>query len=357
VLRRGASERMPPVEPITKEFVADWRQLRRFGLDESRLPPGTQLLYREPTAWERYRAFVLLAIGVVVAELLLIGSLLVERRRRKRAQKAAEEQQQLADDSRRVVAHMGRITLLGELATTISHELRQPLAAILTNAQAGSRAVRSRGALGAEDRELFDEIFRAIAEDDALASGILSRVRALVRSEASPDQLVDLNEVCRAAARLLQYDALTRHVDMSLSLDPELRGVIGDPVQFQQIVLNIMLNALEACAGSAAPRIEVTTIGHDEEIEVAVRDNGPGLSEGVRLHLFESFFTTKPQGLGVGLAIVHSIIERHHGRILAENGEEGGAVFRVMLPCARIARSSPRGTQWMHFGTESSVSH
>jgi len=348
---------MPPVEPVTKSFVADWRQLRRFGLNETRLPPGTHLQYREPTTWERYRTVVLLTSAVLVAELALIGALLVERRRRKRAQKASEEQQLRLDESRRVVAHMGRVALLGELATTISHELRQPLAAIRMNAQAGARAVRSRDALGEEDRALFDEIFRAIADDNALASDIITRVRALVRSEALPDQPVDLNEVCRASARLLQYDALTRRADIILSLDPQLATVVGDPIQLQQIVLNLLLNGLEACAARTTPRVEVFTINHDSEIEVLVRDNGPGLPEGVRIHLFESFFTTKPQGLGLGLAIVHSIVERHHGRILAENNEEGGAAFRVVLPRTRALRSGVGEVQRMQRGTESTVFH
>jgi signal transduction histidine kinase len=356
VLRRRSGEVMPPVEPITKSFVADWRQLRRFGLSESRLPPGTHVLNREPSTWERHRTAVLLTLAVIVAEMLLIGSLLVERRRRKRAQRAAEEHQQHADESRRVVAQMGRVALLGELTTTISHELRQPLAAIRTNAELGVKAVwRSRSSLDAEDRELFNEIFRAISDDDALASDIITRVRALVRKEALPLQPVDLNQVCRASARLLRYDVLTRGGDIILSLDPQLPAVIGDPVQFQQVLLNLILNALEACATSSAPRVEITTIHREAEIEVVVCDNGPGLSEGARLHLFESFFTTKAQGLGLGLAIVHSIIERHHGRIQAENGERGGAVFRVVLPSVR---SSLFGTEarLMQGGTESAAS-
>ena len=356
VLRRRAGDVMPPVEPITKSFVADWRQLQRFGLAEGRLPPGTHLLYREPTTWERHRLAMLLTLVVIVAEMLLIGSLLVERRRRKRAQKAAEEQEQRVDESRRVVAQMGRVALLGELTTTISHELRQPLAAIRMNAEAGVRAVRRSGSsLATEDRELFDEIFQAIADDDALASDIITRVRALVRKETLPQQPVDLNAVCRASARLLQHDALTRGAGIILSLDPQLPTVIGDPIQFQQVLLNLLLNALEACATSSAPRVEVMTSHRDGEIEVAVSDNGPGLSEGARLHLFESFFTTKPQGLGLGLAIVHSIMERHHGRIQADNGADGGAVFRVLLPCPESLRADS-GARLMQRGA-ASASH
>jgi signal transduction histidine kinase len=349
VLRRRPGERIPPVEPTAKSFVADWRQLQRFGLSETRLPPGTTLLHREPTTWERHRTVVLPTLGVIIAELLLIGSLLLERRLRKRAQKTALEQQRRADESRRQVTHMGRVALLGELATTISHELRQPLAAIRANAETGAKLVRRRGGiLSEDDRVLCDEIFCAIADDDALASDIISRVRALVRREELPQQPVDLNEVCQTSARLLQYDALMRRTDIALSLDPDLPPVIGDPVQFQQVVLNLTLNAIDAAAVRVAPRVEISTSTRGDDVEIVVRDNGPGLAEDVRRRLFESFFTTKAQGLGLGLAIVHSIVERHHGRVQAGNGALGGATFRVVVPRGRSRRDDMFAARSMH---------
>jgi signal transduction histidine kinase len=356
VLRRGPAERIPPVEPIVKSFMADWRQLQRFGLSETRLPPGTTLLYREPTAWERHRTVVLPTFGVIVAELVLIGSLLIERRRRKRAQRNAEEQQRRADETRRQVTHMGRVALLGELATTISHELRQPLAAIRANAETGVKLVRRRGGtLSEDDRELCDEIFRAITDDDALASDIISRVRTLVRREELPQQPVDLNEVCQTSVRLLQYDALTRRAEIALSLDPDLPPVIGDPIQFQQVVLNLILNALDASAVRVAPRVEISTSLRGDDVEVAVSDNGLGLAEDVRRRLFESFFTTKSQGLGLGLAIVHSIVERHHGRVQGENGALGGATFRVTVPRGRPGSHEMVAARSMHREAEISV--
>jgi signal transduction histidine kinase len=336
VLRRRAGERMPPVEPIAKSFVADWRQLRRWGLPEKRLPPGTEVVFREPTLWQRYRTVVLVTLGVIIAELLLIGSLLAERRRRKRAQSVAEEQQRRADETRRHVAHMGRVALVGELAATMSHELRQPLAAIRANAETGVRLVtRKTGQFVEDERGLCEEIFSAIVADDALASDIIARVRALVRKEELPQQPVDLNEVCRTSERLVQHDALIRGIDITLSLDPRIPPVTGDPVQLQQVVLNLVLNALDACVAATNPRIVVGTVARGDEVEVSVRDNGPGLPEEVRPHLFESFFTTKSHGLGLGLVIVQSIVERHHGQVRAENGEQGGAIFRVVLPSTR----------------------
>jgi len=342
VLRRRPGERMPPVELIANMFVADWRQLRRWGLSEARLPQGTEVVFREPTLWQRYRMVVLLTLAVIGAESLLIGSLLAERRRRKRAQLAAEEQQRRADETRRQVAHMGRVALVGELAATMSHDLRQPLAAIRMNAEAGARIVaRDTGPLGDDERELCEEIFGDIVADNVLASDIITRVRALVRREELPPQPVDLNEICRTSARLLQYDVLTRLADVTLALDPRVPTVTGDPVQLQQVVVNLLVNALDASAASPNPHVTISTEVRGEEVEVAVRDNGSGLTADVQPHLFESFFTTKPQGLGLGLPIVQSIVERHHGRVRAENADEGGAIFRVTMPGTRSPRESP----------------
>lgn len=341
VLRRRPAEPMPPVELIGNAFVVDARQLRRWGLSEARLPQGTELLFREPTLWERYRTMVLLTVGVIGAEALLIGSLLVERRRRKRAQLEAEEQQRRADETRRQVAHMGRVALVGELAATMSHDLRQPLAAIRMNAEAGAKiAARSTGPLAEGEREMFGEIFDDIVSDNVLASDIITRVRALVRREELPPQLVDLNEICRTSARLFQHDVATRHAEITMAVDPRLPSVTGDPVQLQQVVLNLLVNALDASAASTTPHVTISTVARGEEIEVAVRDNGPGLTADVQQRLFESFFTTKPHGLGLGLPIVQSIVERHHGRVRAENADEGGAIFRVMLPVTRGALES-----------------
>ena len=342
VLRRRPGDRMPPVELIDNAFVVDWRQLQRWGLSEARLPPRTEFLFREPTLWQRYRTMVLVTLAVIGAELLLIGSLLVERRRRKHAQLVAEEQERLADETRRQVAHMGRVALVGELTATMSHELRQPLAAIRMNAEAGAKIVaRDTGQFDDEEREICGEIFNEIVADDVLASDIITRVRALVRREELPQQPVDLNEICRTSARLLQYDTLTRKAEITLTLDPKLPTVTGDPVQLQQVVLNLIVNALDAASASMRPEVAISTVARDSEVEIAVRDNGPGLTADVEQHLFESFFTTKPHGLGLGLPIVHSIIERHHGRVGAENAEQGGAIFRVTMPGTRSARESP----------------
>ena len=333
VLRRRRGESLPRVETIENSFVADWRQLRRWALAEARLPGATELVFREPTPWQRYRPVVVLALVITGAESLLIARLLFERRQRMRAQVVLAEQQQRADEARRQIAHMGRVALVGELAATISHEIRQPLAAMRNNAEAGAILLRRTASdLVPAHRQLCEELFRDIIADNERASEIITRVRALLRHEATSLVPVDLNDVCRVAARLLEHETVNRHAVITLSFCNRPAFVLGDAAQFQQVVLNLALNALDAASSAAHPHVVISTNVGAETAEIAVHDNGPGLPLDVQQHLFQSFFTTKPTGLGLGLVIVQSIAERHQGRVYAENDERGGARFRVVLP-------------------------
>jgi signal transduction histidine kinase len=333
VLRRPSGEPMPPVQMIQNSFIADWRQLRRWGLDEARLPQGTDLLFREPTPWERFRGVVLAALVIAGAEFLLITRLLIERRQRKRAQFVLEEQQRSAEAARRQIAHMGRLAVVGELAATISHEIRQPLAAMRSNAEAGALFLsRNARDFVPAHRHFFEILFQDITAENEHASAIITRIGALVRREVLPRTAVDLNEVCRLAARLLEHEAAARRADITLLLCARSALVVGDAVEFQQVVLNLALNALDACRSAAGPRVIISTDVRDHEVEVAVHDNGSGITADVRQHLFQSFFTTKSTGLGLGLAIVQSIVERHDGRVCVDSNEHRGATFRVLVP-------------------------
>src|SRR6185295_8636927 len=165
------------------------------------------------------------------------------------------------------------------------------------------------------DWDLCKEIFTDVIVDNVRASDIITRVRALLRREVLPQRPVELNDVCREAVRLLEHDAATRDATITLVLDPRGPAVIGDPIQLQQVVLNLALNALEASMPSTDRRVVIVTDTREEEVEMLVHDSGPGIPSHIRQHLFESFFTTKPEGLGMGLTIVQSIIERHRGRV------------------------------------------
>ena len=236
-----------------------------------------------------------------------------------------------AEETRRQVTHLGRVAMVGELAAAVSHELRQPLAAIRANAEAGERILEMIPPDLGEARQ----IFRDVVSDAMRAADTIDHIRSLLRKDEPTRRSVDLNEICRQAVHLLKRDALLRRTRLDLSLESRLRPIDGDPIQLQQVVLNLALNALDSASSSAVdPTVTVSTSLHGSEVEISVRDTGPGLPPNVEQHLFESFFSTKAHGLGMGLVIVRSIVERHHGRVRAENDVSGGggAVFRVLLP-------------------------
>lgn len=233
-----------------------------------------------------------------------------------------------AEEARRQVTHMGRVAIVADLTATMSHELRQPLSAIRANAEAGLLLLAPMTAVPPEVTAIFHDIIA----DDARAADVIDHLRVLLRNERPATTEVDLNDVCRRAAQLLNRDALIRRTRIELELEEALPELPGDPVQLQQVVLNLALNALDATAASTDRSITIGTRSHDGKAELSVRDTGPGLAADVKSHLFESFYSTKTHGMGMGLAIVRSIVERHRGYVRADNDDGGGAVFRVMLP-------------------------
>lgn len=453
VLTRRAGQPLPPVERADTRFIVDWRQLRRWGLDEDRLPPTSEVRLRMPSLWERYHTVVAAGLAIVAAQSVLIGALLVERRRRRRAQRSLAEQAayertmaqlttdavrhgtddapraledalarvatyagaheavlsqdgdphagappplvwregpssdgsgsrvelplvvggrrvgalalrrrreggkwpltlvarlgsaaqvladaversratQAAEESRRQVAHLGRVALVGELAAAISHELRQPLTAIRANAELGRYLLAESRPSVDEARQLFDDI----VADDQRASEVIDHIRLLLRKQETGVDRIDLCDVARHAVALLMPDARRRAVKLVLLPLPDRLPVVANVVELRQVALNLVLNALEATAGTdGARRVVVGAHGEGDDVELFVRDSGPGLSPEVQARLFDSFFTTKQHGLGLGLVIVRSIVQRHGGRVTAENAAAGGAEFRVVLPVA-----------------------
>jgi signal transduction histidine kinase len=309
---------------FTRESAADEAQLE-IPLTADGSSIGTLVLRRSNNAgsWTPKLVNRIEAASEIIASALA----------RSRAARAIEE-------ARRQVAHMARVALVGELAATMSHELRQPLAAIRANAEAGALLLARSPNHSPEAREIFQHI----VADDARAVEVIEGVRRLLRKDERVAKAIDLNEVCRDAVRLLENDARIRHTRLALSLAPTVPLVMGDPVQLRQAVLNLALNGLEAASTSATERsVLVETASCGGHVEVAVHDSGPGIPASVAPHLFESFFSTKDSGLGLGLVIVRSIVERHNGRVRADSGSLGGAVFRVRLPAVHGADPAPTG--------------
>jgi C4-dicarboxylate-specific signal transduction histidine kinase len=258
----------------------------------------------------------------IVARLDAAVSLLAGALARARAVRALRE-------SRGQVAHMARVTTVGELAAAVTHDVRQPLAAIRFNAEAGARLLGDQPPRVAEARAVFADIMRA----DEMAFAVIDHIKGLLRKQESTRASVDLNVLSRQTAGLLEHDFQERAVQLRLALDPELPAIGGDPVQLQQVVLNLALNALEAVSATGrAGEVLIATSARPGQVEVFVRDSGPGLLPEHQRQIFDPFFSTKANGLGMGLAIVRTIVEQHRGTVRAENATDGGAVFRVTLP-------------------------
>lgn len=235
---------------------------------------------------------------------------------------------------REELAHVTRVATVGELTASLAHEINQPLAAILSNAQAAQRFLSG-------DTPDLDEVRDAledIVEDDSRASEVIRRVRALLRGTEVERTVLDINEVVREVVSVLRSEAVVKGGVVRLELSPDLRPVLADRIQLQQVVLNLMRNGMEAMSGMASEsRVLIlrTSTASTDGIEVAVQDSGVGFDEGEVDRIFEPFYTTKAGGMGVGLSISRSIIEGYGGRLWATNNPEGGATLRFSLPVCK----------------------
>ena len=235
---------------------------------------------------------------------------------------------------RQELTHIGRVSAMGELTASLAHELNQPLTAILSNAQTAQGLL----ALDVVDLEAVRELLSDIVADDKRAAAVIHRLRILLRKGDPEFVPLAVNEIVGEVAWLVRSDALIRNVSMSLELAPDLPSVLGDRVQLQQVVLNLVLNGLEALrppwAGARTLVIRTATAG-TAAVTVAVQDSGTGIDEKDADCIFEPLYTTKAEGLGMGLAIARTIVAAHGGRLVAANNEQGGATVYFTLPVRR----------------------
>jgi PAS domain S-box-containing protein len=237
--------------------------------------------------------------------------------------------QQSLTEAQEEQARVSHLLSLAEMAASIAHELNQPLTAVVTHAYACREWLREDGLNITKASATAEKI----VQESTRASAVVSRVRALFRKEAQVRELTDTNALIRGVARLLRDEAIRRDVSIRLVLADELPGLEADPIQIQQVLLNLALNGLDAMTGSTASKeltIRSARNGEDETM-ISVEDHGPGIPADIAARIFEPFFTTKPGGTGMGLAICRSIIEMHDGRLWAENGAGGGAVFHFTV--------------------------
>jgi signal transduction histidine kinase len=325
-LRVVRGERPPPTDGLSGIHIFDWRQLRRWGLDERRLPPGAVIRFREPSIWELYRWYIVGAVGGLITQSALIAALVVSRARRRRAEADARRH-------RDELSHVLRIATLGELTASLAHEINQPLAAIVANAQAARRLIGAAVIERASVRAALTDI----ADDAKRASEVIRRLRALFRREQPRYSAVQLDAVVANVVNVLRRDIDERGILVRVELDPGLPPVLGDHIQLQQVLLNVVLNACEAVApddpGAGTLTIAAT---HSElgRVAITIHDRGVAVEENELEKIFEHFVSTKAEGLGMGLAISRSIVEAHGGRIWATRNPDRGLTQHIELPCA-----------------------
>ncbi|HVO59976.1 MAG TPA: sensor histidine kinase, partial [Terriglobales bacterium] len=211
--------------------------------------------------------------------------------------------------------------------------IKQPLGAILRNAEAAELFLQDES----PDLDEVRAILADICKDDQRAGNVIHRMRALLKRKDLDKRPLDVGQFVGEVEALVRSDAAARHIKLEMALAGNLPPVFGDPVHLQQVLLNLIVNGMDAIdqANREDRHVSVTAaLDGPETVELAVSDSGPGLPDDKLAHIFEPFFTTKPNGMGMGLPICRTIIEAHQGRLWAENKKEGGASFRFTLPVA-----------------------
>jgi signal transduction histidine kinase len=322
---RPSDVKIPALEYGPAKY--DWRQLQRWNIAESRLPQGSDIYFRDPSPWETYRWQILLVASVILVQAALISILVHERRGRLKAE--VQARQRSAE-----LAHINRYAMAGELTASIAHELNQPLGAILTNAESAALMLRS----SFPDLDELRDIIEDIKRDDARASEVIVRLRSLLKKAPFEEKELDLNGVVQDTVEFLSPLAMARKVELDAAIYPGRLPIRGDRIQLQQVITNLVVNAIDAVNGSpgSVRQIDIQTARAGSQAEVSIRDHGPGIPPEQDKRVFEPFFTTKPQGMGMGLAIARTIVEAHCGRIAAENQSDGGALFRIRVPLSEV---------------------
>src|SRR4051812_22951100 len=314
---------------VLNSTAYDWRELRRWKISKNQLPPDSIVLFREPTAWEQYRWQIALAIGIILVQTALITVLVREHRRRQFAE--VQSRQRMAE-----LAHVNRFSTAGELTASIAHEINQPLGAILANAETAAAILKSQGPDIAERPDIVDlkDIVNDILRDDRRAGEVIQRMRSLLKKAPFELKQFDLNEVVQETIRFFAVLTVGRKFQLVSVITPDALPILGDRIQLQQVILNLVMNGIEAMKDTPSENriISIRTSRVEKVAQLSVSDRGPGVSEDKLKEVFEPFFTSKAEGMGMGLSIARTIIEAHHGQILAKNRDHGGASSRIRLP-------------------------
>ncbi len=306
--------------------TVDWRELRRWHIPESHLPPGTAVRFRPHSLWDDHRETIIAIGAALLLQSVLIVALLVQRRVSRAANiETAQYRERLA--------HVARIHTIGEMSAAIAHEINQPLVAIENYAQAAHR----RLTIGGADRRKLAELLDKIRGQAAHAGDVLHRIRDMLKRHDTEMVDFDLGRLATETIQLAALESRFEGFQVDAMIEAGLPAVAGDPIQIQQVLLNLMRNAIEAMGGNGTGvrllTIDVQQRGPDE-VTARVIDTGCGVPPDQAARLFDAFYSTKASGLGIGLSLCRSIVLAHKGRLTFAPNPEGGSVFEFTLPTA-----------------------
>jgi signal transduction histidine kinase len=308
-------------------LVFDWRALQRWSISEKRLPAGSEIRFRLPTAWQQYRWQITAIAAALVLQSLLIGWLFYEHRRRNLAE--LETRRRMGE-----LAHMNRSAAVGEMSASIAHEINQPLAAIVTNGSAGLRWLNNSTPNIAE----ASEAFKRIVSNGHRASQVVGTIRAMFKKDIQQKTPIDINDLVRDVLVLLHIELEEIDVAVKTVLADGIPPVLGDRTQLQQVILNLVRNAVDAMSAvnDRARTLHIRSECDDSgDVIVSIKDSGIGIDPENMDRIFEPFFTTKSKGMGMGLSICHSIVDDHGGSLSAEPIKPHGSLFQLVLPLPR----------------------
>lgn len=319
------ASRIPIEISASMRPVFDWRQLQRWGIDQAQLPAGSEIRFHEPSAWERYRTqFMLIALALLFQSALIAGLLVADRRRRSAEARSRELSTELA--------HVNRVATAGELAASIAHEIRQPLSAIVARGSAGLNWLKR----ATPDLDKVRTALENIVENGYRADQVIKNMRAMFGKGDVSQSTVNVNKVIDEVLALISSKMAEHGIRLTTSYaDQPLPLVRINRVELQQLLLNLTVNAIEAMSTMRdSDRVLAlkTQVNRAGRVLIDVRDSGPGIASEQLDLVFRSFYSTKPGGMGVGLAICKTIAEAHGGHIAVAHAEPRGTVFTIDLP-------------------------
>jgi len=279
--------------------------------------------------WQRYSWQIALVTAVILVQAVFISVLLREHRRRQFAE--VQSRQRMAE-----LAHVNRFSTAGELTASIAHEINQPLGSIMTNAETAQAILKSQTPDIAELPIIVElkDIVNDILQDDRRATEVIRRMRSLLKKAPFELKRLDLNDIVRDTVEFLSSLAVGRKVELVSRIALETLPILADRIQLQQVILNLVVNGIDAMRDTSSENriLSIRTSRIDNYAQLSVSDRGPGVAEEQLNEIFQPFYTSKAEGMGMGLSIARTIIEAHNGQIWAKNRDHGGASFKVKLP-------------------------